>query len=411
MTTTVRGAEVADPAGYLRVVDLARHEQLAVAPLPDAIHRKLDPNPRGGTRGGRGLAALPDRLALAVNDRVLVLDRRWRIQSVITHPWMGGIHDVAADPDGLWVTCADNDLVLRVDWDGQPITFWHWRKDRRIRRQLGHGWLPSFDRHIDHRRPGDDGLRLDLGHVNAAVLDGDVLLVGLGLARPPVSLAWHEFRERGLRIARRLGLGAPADGLVRWWRSLPGRAPGPNLLAAMPSQIRPENVDIRPGWSSVVVAVDSPHHHRRPRARVIVRLPGRGVPVHNAVPYEDRIAIADSGAGRVIAVDRRTGDVVRSVELPEELPFPRGLLRLPDGRFVVGTQQPVALTIVDLEAERIDDRVVLPDDRGEASYALVALPDGFEDPAGRLPTTRAGWGITGADASSSAAPARALDPA
>jgi hypothetical protein len=65
----------------------------------------------------------------------------------------------------------------------------------------------------------------------------------------------------------------------------------------------------------------------------------------------------------------------------------------------VGTRDPAALTIVDLDAERVDDRIELPGDCGESPYAVVALPDGFEDPAGRLPVTRAGWGLEGGDAS------------
>jgi hypothetical protein len=118
VTTIVRYAPLDTPAGWLRVVELDGRSQLAMAPLPDALHRGADPNPRGGLRGGRGLAALPDRLAVAIHDRILVFDTDWRLDRVLSHRWMGGPHDIAADAGGLWVTCADNDLVVRLGSKG-----------------------------------------------------------------------------------------------------------------------------------------------------------------------------------------------------------------------------------------------------------------------------------------------------
>jgi hypothetical protein len=63
--------------------------------------------------------------------------------------------------------------------------------------------------------------------------------------------------------------------------------------------------------------------------------------------------------------------------VPGEFPFPRGLLRLADGRLVTGIQSPAALAIVDLDAERIDDRIPLVGDAGESPYAIAALPGAF----------------------------------
>jgi hypothetical protein len=116
---------------------------------------------------------------------------------------------------------------------------------------------------------------------------------------------------------------------------------------------------------------------------------------------EDMLVVNDSASGRVLGVDGETGAIVHAVQLPGELPFPRGLVALGDGRFLVGTQWPVALHVVDLPSERIVQRMPLSDDRNESAYAIAPVPAAFRDPA-QLPQTRAGWEIPGADASARA---------
>ena len=410
LTTIVRGAGADVPAGWLRVLSTDTWEQLAMVPLPDAVHRALDTNPRGGLRGGRGIASTPDRLAVAINDRVLLLDRDWRLERVLSHPWMGGLHDIAADADGLWASCADNDLVLRIDWEGRLRDTWHWRADRSMRRALGFRWLPAFDRSIDYRNPVAPGLRVDVGHVNAVAVDDDAVLVGLGLVRVPMPLLWPAIRESGVRLATRVGLGGVANRVIGVWRRSPGarmtaRRPSINLTFVMPGQ-RP--IDTagpgEPGWTWAVAELRRGAGGRL-RSRLLARHPAGAVPSHTLIPADDLLVVNESARARVVALERATGAIARSVELPGEYPFPRGLLRLDDGRFVVGRQSPAALQVVDLAAERVDEQIELPDDRGESPYAIAHVPEGFGDPS-RLPRTRAEWGIPGADVCAFAASQR-----
>jgi hypothetical protein len=359
-------------------VDLAGGEQRAV-PLPDAVHRARDTNPRGGTRGGRGLAVAGERLAVALNDRILMLDRDWQVRDVLTHPWVGGLHDIVADDGGIWATCGDNDALLRFGWDGDVIDRWEWRTDRRLRRALGHGWLPGFERWSDHRDPLGGGFRIDVGHLNAVAADGDGLLLGLGLVRSPAPLWWPVLRERGLRLADRIGAGRLANAALRGWRASPlaklgrGVAAGPAFVAITPGTIDFTPGDLTPdGWTWALLSLS-----RERQARVIARHPTQALPVHNIVPHGDLLAVCDSPGGRIVGVDRISGAIVRSVALPGEFPFPRGLLRLDDGRLVVGMQSPAALAIVDLDAERVDEQILLADARGESPYAIAALPDSF----------------------------------
>ena len=106
VTTIVRRSGLDVPSGWLRILDLDERRQLAMAPLPDPVHRARDTNPRGGMRGGRGIAATGDRIAIAINDRILVLDSSWRMQGVLSHRWLGGVHELEADEGGLWIACS-----------------------------------------------------------------------------------------------------------------------------------------------------------------------------------------------------------------------------------------------------------------------------------------------------------------
>ena len=405
ITTIARGAPVDTPGGWLRVVELERAQQIALAPLPDAVHRARDTNPRGGLRGGRGLAATSDRLALAIHDRILILDPAWGVTRILSHRWMGGIHDLAADASGVWATCADNDLLVRLDWEGRLQDAWQWRTDRRVRRALGQRSLPGLSRWADHRDPANWGLRMDVGHVNAIALEGEGLVVGLGMIRPPV-LAWPQAAlATGLRCATLLGLREPTQAMLdRVVASPLGRRilADPRVAPSRPGFNRTDRPpETRPGWAWAVLELrlQAGAIGRRPRARVVAHQPSAGLPTHNVVPFDGLIAVNDSSTGRVLAIDHGTGAIARSVQLPGELPFPRGLLRLASGHFAVGTQAPATIQIVDLEAGRIEERIELPDDRDEAPYAIVQVPERFADPTGRLPAVRADWGVIGADAS------------
>jgi hypothetical protein len=204
-----------------------------------------------------------------------------------------------------------------------------------------------------------------------------------------------------------VGLGGVAEAAARLWRGSPaakvgGRYLAPDLTAVTPGSLPfVRGVSSEPGATWAVVEL-RPRTARRPSARIAAREPAGAMPSHNVIAADGLLVVNDTARARVVGLDRETGAIVHSVQLPGELPFPRGLLRLDDGRFVVGTQHPATLNVVDLEAGRVEERIELPDDRGESPYAIGAVPDGFGDPA-LLPGSREAWGIPGCDASSSQA--------
>jgi hypothetical protein len=341
-------------------------------------------------------------LAIAINDRILVLDSDWRLMRVLSHRWMGGAHELAADDEGLWIACTDNDLLFGLDWEGRLRGSWHWRSDRRLRRALGLRWLPPFDRWADHRDPFGGGLRVNVGHVNAVTLDGAGMLVGLGLLRRPPALFRSAMLVRGNRLADRAGLAGFAANLgQRWRRDGAVGSANPEGLALMVTPGKLGTAKLLPAareWTWAIVELDAAPGGRTPSARLVCRHPAKGAPAHNAVIHGDRIVVNDSPRGVVLALSRSSGEIERSVSLGGEKPFPRGLVHLGNGRFLVGTQRPAALNVVDLESEEMVERIRLPDDHGETIFGLAPVPDTFMSPEARLPDSRAGWPIPGADA-------------
>jgi hypothetical protein len=104
VTSAVRYVGNSEFSGFLRIVDLERSEVLAVTPVPESSRRADDPNPRGGLRGAKGIGVAGGRFVLANADTLFVFDESWSQISEITHPWLGAIHDVLVEADGIWVT-------------------------------------------------------------------------------------------------------------------------------------------------------------------------------------------------------------------------------------------------------------------------------------------------------------------
>ena len=96
-----RGADVDHASGYLRVVDLERGAVTFKTPVPESRWRPEDPNPRGGTRGARGVAVHGDRFVLGTHEDVTVLDTGWSLVRRFTHPILSSVHDVLADERGI----------------------------------------------------------------------------------------------------------------------------------------------------------------------------------------------------------------------------------------------------------------------------------------------------------------------
>ena len=366
VTSLVRHASLVEPSGFFRVVDLDARRVVSVSAVPESAHRAVDPNPRGGRRGAKGIGVWGRRLVVANAERLFVLDRDWTISAEITHRWFGGVHDILCAADGVWVTCADSELLAKASWDGKLIDVWSWREDRELVRSFGFRSLPRFEPDLDYRDP----LTAQTGvwnavHLNGVANDGDELLVSFGRIIPPGLVRKLRLKAGALRAERRLGFSLAARSAHAVARRRARRIaaqlwPVERLRDCTAAVLR---IDAKPPW----------------RPRVLLRSRAdAGVPNHNLARDEELLVYNDTNAGRLVGRDLATGDTT-ALPIPGEPPFARGLAMLSRGVFLVGSQRPAAVHAVDLRERRLLWSLPIGGGELETVYALAIVPDDFDD--------------------------------
>jgi hypothetical protein len=372
VTSVLRNVEQATFSGIFRVVDLGRERIVFESAIPETVHRMHDPNPRGGLRGARGTSVHGDRLVVANADRLFVFDSRWELVSEITHPWMGAIHDVLAEADGIWVTCTSADLVFKVGWDGELLDHWTWRTDRTIGRELGFRSVPPFEPDLDYRDPRGvhAGVHNTL-HLNAVarVREGLVLLFGRILT--PKTLRRQRARFAVRRIATKLPLGR--------------QVAAARAERAMQHLARAElSVSQLQGGSFAFALVrPGPDASFAQGGKAEVLFKGEDdirVPNHNVHLDGPLLLYNDTNGGRLVAYDRSEEVNRQAIEIPGSPSFARGLAPLNGRVFVVGSQAPAATYTLDLESGRVMGSVRLGARRNESVYSISVLPESFREP-------------------------------
>ena len=372
VSSVFRNVPPALESGRLRVIDLDSGETLLSAPVPQSAYRVADPNPRGGLRGARGVSFTGDRFVLANTERLFVFDRQWQMLSELSNSWTADIHEILAEPDGIWVSCAACDLLLKLGWDGAVLASWSWRNDQSLVTEFGFDSLPEVKQGLDFRDPRQRGHAVhDVAHLNAVTRARDGLIVSLGRVLTPRAYRSRRLRRRIRHAAARAPITRPAMA-AQTRRHLSRMRADP-----LPAPYR------QPGSSALVLVSDPAAGATQP-ARVALRQDGIEVPNHNACEAGDLLVYNDTNGGRLVAHDRRNGSPRRSVDVPGNPGYARGLARLGDETFVVGSQRPAALHTIDLAAGRVTSSVILGRDPWECVSSVAVIPDSFDDPPQRL---------------------------
>jgi hypothetical protein len=325
ITSSVRWAWVSEVSNYFRILDLEQGSVTFMAPVPESAWRAHDPNPRGGARGARGASVHGDRLVIANGEMLFVFDTSWRLLAQLTRPELADVHEVLAEERGIWVTAAGLDLLVLVGWDGERQDWWSFRRDRRLVRKLGfrRGNLPRLSPDADYRDPRIRAAAADSVHLNALVRSRSGLLLSFG------------------RIIN-TGDGSTSSAIVRLpdrRRFLPRRA---SLL-----------------------------HHQG----------GIDVPNHNIGEEGDLLVYNDSNRNCLVAYDPRRGEERLVVDIPGDPGFARGLARIGPGRWLVGSQAPLAVYLVDLERAEIVAAYPLDGVENETVFGICPLPEAFAEPS------------------------------
>lgn len=382
VTSIIRHASAERVSGLLRVIDLGSGSTLMTGAVPESVHRARDPNPRGGLRGGRGVSFAEDRFVLANAERLFVFDRAWRMVSELTHPRLADVHEVLAEADGVWVTCAGCDLLLQLGWGGEVVDSWGWRRDRRLTARFGFGSLPGLEEGIDYQDPRRrrHGVH-DVGHVNAVTRGPGGVIVSLGRVLSPAA-----YRRRRVEALLRKAMDAAV--IARPVLAYMARRRHRRLFASqlpMP--------DLASGSSALVLVSDrNGKLADAPPATLLARQDGVELPNHNAVVAGDLLVYNDTNRARLVARRLEGSGGERWVAVPGRPAYARGLAWLGEETFVVGSQRPTAVHMIDLGTAKVTSSIVISEDPLESVSSVAVVPESFEGPPQRLSFRRAGAG-------------------
>ena len=150
-------------AGELVCIDWdAKRVSNAVAISPQNPSFENDPNPRGNTRGVRGIECYGQHVIAADYHSLRFFDHELRPQRTLTHDLMVGLHETYCDGGGtIWVTSTAIDAALRYDLESAELLEEFWpREMSTFQRALDLEPL-EIDKSVDNRSLFIEGTHLN----------------------------------------------------------------------------------------------------------------------------------------------------------------------------------------------------------------------------------------------------------
>ncbi len=101
--------------------------RVPVGPLDQALR---DRNPRGNSRGGRGIWLTGDDVLVATYDGVRIFDQQLKQKGEVSGGLLVGLHEVLmTEPGRLWVAATSLDAVFEIDLAGGRLTAQYWPRE------------------------------------------------------------------------------------------------------------------------------------------------------------------------------------------------------------------------------------------------------------------------------------------
>lgn len=144
-TTVVRAAPQAK-GGELVKMDWDTKTILQRAAITPSHPPVNDPNPRGSTRGGRGVLLNGDQLFAASYHTLEIFDRALTPVGRVSNRLFAGLHELAWDEDRIWASATCLDCAVCVDKSGALIEYWSPREDPLLTERFG---LPKLTIDVD----------------------------------------------------------------------------------------------------------------------------------------------------------------------------------------------------------------------------------------------------------------------
>lgn len=124
-STVVRGARISAGGELLRL-DWDNKRVVARTPIvPDPMFE--DPNPRGNTRGGKGIELVDDGVLVCSYHTLKIFDPHLNHRRDITHGLMVGLHETfCPDQSRIWITSTAIDAALQFDLSSGALIQSYW---------------------------------------------------------------------------------------------------------------------------------------------------------------------------------------------------------------------------------------------------------------------------------------------
>jgi hypothetical protein len=148
---TVRRKRPVKEAGELVKLDWPAKRVLKAVPLyPSDPDIDIDQNPRGNSRGGKGILIAGDEIFAGTYHSILVFDRDLNLKRKITNNLFVNIHEMCFSGDHIWVSSTTIDCAVKVTKDGETVKTWWPREEPVLQRK--YGLFPmALDKSADNR--------------------------------------------------------------------------------------------------------------------------------------------------------------------------------------------------------------------------------------------------------------------
>ena len=367
ITTTCRNASASEPSGHIYVFDPTRARIIQKGSIIEPPFRDVDPNPRGGLRGGKGIAIRGGDIFLANSVAVFRFNQNWDLQGVITHPACAGIHDVMIDRnDCLLVSSARNDLLFKFDLQGTLLEYIDFRREPGLLQSLAWNQPGVISEkviasgEIDFRDPRSHELTVyDGAHINSVCqLPDGKLLVSLGFV---VNRGYSSLMAVKTWLVRR-----------GWWSGFIHVNSILRQALALKKDMH-SNLVVPPARGRCAVLLRSEAGIFDP----CLTIHNATAPAHSLLAMPDGIGIyLNTTTGEIIQFDPDKKTILSADKITDK--FLRGVTMLSEEMLVVGAQNGVIL--YNRTRRRIVEHFQLSENAGESVFAIQSLEDEFSLP-------------------------------
>jgi hypothetical protein len=369
ISTSCRHTPIDQPSGHLIVFELETRRVIKRCEIIEAPYQYLNPNPRGGLRGLKGIGLYGNRIAIANTSTIFIYDSQWKPIDYFWHPSCAGIHDIAMTADRAWVTSSRNDLLFEFSLSGKLVNYFDARTFFPLMFDSGKFPKPFLSQSqieggsIDFRDPRthDEGW-CDASHINGLGLmrNGD-LLVSCGLIK--------NLNHQQLLVIK--------NWMVRkgiWSRVIQiNKAIRRSAIKRTIHDRRIEDLVVQPvhGKSGIVrISSDG-------KVNSCLTIGEVTAPSHSVRELIDGTAVyLRTTTGKLLHFDPMNGRTIEEIFIGNH--FLRGARELADNTLILGDNN--ILVHFDLNKQKELFSRVISDDPTEAIFDICVLPDHFDLP-------------------------------